>query len=286
MSLEAGVLYVVATPIGNLEDISSRAANVLSSVTMIAAEDTRRTLSLLAALGIQAPRMQALHEHNEASAQEAVINELTGGGRVALVSDAGTPLLSDPGFLLIGRCHELGLKVCPVPGPSAISCALSVCPLPISDVQFIGFLPARSGARSTRLQEALDAGHPVLFFEAPHRCREVLEALTRLAPERRVFVAREMTKLYETYLCGPPQELIDVMDSASQWRGEFVCVIEGRKRQDKRVTLGAESLMRVLSAELAPAQAARLGAELLGARKSELYELALRLKSADAEEQK
>ena len=278
MSEDAGVLYVVATPIGNLEDISRRAANVLSSVTMIAAEDTRRTLSLLAALGIRAPRMQALHEHNEAPAGDIVIEELMQGGRVALVSDAGTPLLSDPGFLLLRRCHELGIRVCPVPGPSAISCALSVCPLPIGDVQFVGFLPARSGPREARLRELLDADHPILFFEAPHRCRDVLAALAGLAPERRVFVAREMTKMYETYLCGEPSELIAKMDAASQWRGEFVCIIEGRARQDRRVMPGAEALMRLLCAELAPAQAARIGAELLGARKSDLYDLALKLK--------
>jgi len=278
MSAEAGVLYVVATPIGNLEDVSRRAVNVLSSVTMIAAEDTRRTLSLLAALGINPPRLQALHEHNETSAVDAVLAELTRGGQVALVSDAGTPLLSDPGFLLIRRCHELGCAVRPVPGPSAISCALSVCPLPISDIQFVGFLPARAGPRGARLRQLLDADHPILFFEAPHRCREVLAALVELAPERRVFVAREMTKLFETYLCATPGELIEQMDAAAQWRGEFVCVVEGRVRRNRSVALGAEQVMRILGAELAPAQAARLGAELLQVRKSELYELALKIK--------
>lgn len=279
MSEETGVLYVVATPIGNLEDISRRAVNVLSSVALIAAEDTRRTLSLLAAIGVAAPRLQALHEHNESIAGEAVIGALQGGDRVALVSDAGTPLLSDPGFTLIRRCYDLGIPVRPVPGPSAVTCALSVCPVPVADLQMVGFLPARAGARRARLQELLEGDHPFLFFEAPHRARASLVSLAELDPGRRVFVAREMTKHFETYLCDTGAALVEQMDAAAQWRGEFVCVVEGRTRERHHGTLDAETLMRVLCAELAPAQAARLGAGLLKVRKSELYELALKIRA-------
>ncbi|MEZ5552557.1 MAG: 16S rRNA (cytidine(1402)-2'-O)-methyltransferase [Pseudomonadales bacterium] len=279
MSAETGVLYVVATPIGNLEDISRRAVNVLSSVALIAAEDTRRTLSLLAALGVTAPRLQALHEHNEAAAGDTVIGALQGGDQVALVSDAGTPLLSDPGFTLIRRCYDLDIPVRPVPGASAVTCALSVCPLPATDLQIAGFLPARSGARKARLQELLEGDRPFLFFEAPHRARSTLTSLAELEPARRVFVAREMTKHFETYLCDTGAALIEQMDAAGQWRGEFVCVVEGRARQERHGSVDAETLMRVLCAELAPAQAARLGAGLLKVRKSELYELALRIRA-------
>lgn len=277
-----GILYVVATPIGNLEDISGRAANVLSSVTTIAAEDTRHTQSLLAALGIRVPRLLALHEHNEGPAGDLVIAEVRAGGCVALVSDAGTPLLSDPGFTLIRRCFELGLDVRPVPGPSAVCCALSVCPLPTTDVQFVGFLPAKPVARLARLEQFVAYAHPVLFFEAPHRVREVLTVLDALAPSRRLFVGREMTKRFESYLCDTPAGLVATLDRTDAWRGEFVCLLEGQRGARSSVTLSvtldAERLMAVLGAELPPSQAARLGAELLGVPKSELYDLAVKLK--------
>jgi len=271
-SPEPGVLYVVATPIGHLDDISRRAVSVLGGVGTIAAEDTRRTLSLLSALGLPRPRMVALHEHNEASAVDRVLGDLQAGAAVALVSDAGTPLLSDPGFVLVRRCFEAGIPVRPVPGPSAVAAVLSVCPLPATGCRFVGFLPARSGARRTRLTELLTTGDPVVFFEAPHRLRESLATLQELAPGRRLFVAREMTKRFETYLAGTPAELIASIDAADQWRGEFVCVLEGgttpaaAAREQARV-------MGILTAELPPAQAARLGAQLLGVKKSVLYGL-------------
>ena len=269
---EPGVLYVVATPIGHLEDISRRAVTVLGGVGTIAAEDTRRTLSLLSALGLPKPKMVALHEHNETTAVDRVLSDLRAGVAVALVSDAGTPLLSDPGFVLVRRCFEADIAVRPVPGPSAVAAALSVCPLPATGCRFIGFLPARSGARRSRLDELLAEGDPVVFFEAPHRLRDALTTLQELAPARRLFVAREMTKRFETYLAGTAQELIQRIDSEDQWRGEFVCVLEGGEtpaaaaREQSRV-------MGILAAELPPAQAARLGAQILGVKKSVLYGL-------------
>ncbi len=237
-------------------------------------------LSLLSALGLAKPKLVALHEHNEAAAVDRVLTELEAGVAVALVSDAGTPLLSDPGFLLVRRCFAAGIPVRPVPGPSAVAAVLSVCPLPATGCRFVGFLPARAGARQNLLTELLAEGHPVVFFEAPHRLRETLLALDELAPSRQLFVAREMTKRFETYLAATPAALIDQIDAADQWRGEFVCVLEGgtapaaSAREQARV-------MGILNAELPPAQAARLGAQILGVRKSVLYGIGGRRKERD-----
>ncbi len=268
------VLYVVATPIGNLGDISRRAVDVLSQVRLIAAEDTRRTLSLLNALGVARPKMLALHDHNEQAASDEVLSALHHGDSVALVSDAGTPLMSDPGFALVRRCYDEHFRVHPLPGPSAVSAALSVCPLPSTGFRFVGFLPAKASGRKDRLRSLIESGDPVVFFEAPHRLRDCLLQLDALAAERRVFLAREMTKLFETYLCARPQELIEMLDRDDQWRGEMVCVLEGATRTQAVAGEEAGRVMAVLGKELAPAQAARLGAALLGVSKSALYELA------------
>jgi len=280
--VSSGTLYVVATPIGNLEDISRRALNVLAAVALIAAEDTRRSLSLLSALGVPRPRMLALHEHNEAVAGDAVRTALNQGQSVALISDAGTPLLSDPGFALVRSCYDAGIPVRPVPGPSAVVAALSVCPLPTTGFSFAGFLPARAGQRRARLVEFLQNGNPVVFFEAPHRLRACLSDLAELGAGRRIFVAREMTKRFETYLCAEPALLIEQMDAAGQWRGEMVCVLEGAGSDRSAESRERIRIMQILGAELAPAQAARIGALILGVKKAELYDLA-RQQRSDAE---
>lgn len=277
---DAGVLYVVATPIGNLDDVSRRAVNVLSSVALIAAEDTRQTLKLLSALGLPKSKLVSLHEHNEEAASESVLAVLNRGQDVALVSDAGTPLLSDPGFSLVRRCFEQGIALRPVPGPSALSAALSVCPLPTAGFRFVGFLPARASGRGARLEELLRLGDPLVFFEAPHRLRDCLTDLDRLAASRRIFVAREMTKKFETYLCDVPRELIAHMDAGEQWRGEVVCVLDGM-RGEVAEDLDLDRVMKVLADELPPAQAARIGAAILGRRKSELYDLIQRDRQAE-----
>lgn len=270
---EGGVLYVVATPIGHLDDVSRRAADVLAGVEIIAAEDTRRTRSLLNALGLPVPRLIALHEHNETAVVSEVLAALRAGASVALVSDAGTPLVSDPGFPLVRDCYDAGIPVRPVPGPSAVAAALSVCPLPTTGSRFVGFLPARAGARRSRLAALIEAGDPVVFFEAPHRLRETLLEIAALAGDRRVFVAREMTKRFETYLVGTADELVARMDQADQWRGEMVCVLEGRHAEAEAGDREQARVMRILAAELPPAQAARLGAQILGVKKGALYRL-------------
>ena len=275
---DSGVLYVVATPIGNLEDVTRRAVSVLSQVGLIAAEDTRRTRSLLAAVGVAAPEFVVLHEHNEDQASARVMAALERGLDVALVSDAGTPLLSDPGFTLVRACFERDLPVRPVPGPSALACALSVCPLPTSNVRFLGFLPARTASRRARLEAATHEG-PCVFFEAPHRIRACLADLAEIAPGQRLFVGREMTKKFESYLCDLPENIAATLDLANQYKGEFVCVFEG----PQRAAAGGDSaesqrVMEVLCRELPPAQAARMGAALLGGKRRELYHLALALR--------
>ena len=267
------MLYVVATPIGHLDDISKRAVDVLGAVQTIAAEDTRRTLSLLRAYSVAAPKLISLHEHNELEVAAGLVERLGAGETVALVSDAGTPLLSDPGYHLVRACFAAGIPVRPVPGPSSIIAAMSVCPLPLAGCRFEGFLPARAGARKSVLTGFLESGQPVVFFEAPHRLRDCLQALVDLAPERQVFVAREMTKRFETCLVGAPADLIARMDAAEQWRGEVVCILAGAGDQSAG-TAEQQRVMRILAAELPPAQAARIGAQILGVKKKELYGMA------------
>lgn len=242
---------------------------------MIAAEDTRRTGVLLEAIGVKGPRLVALHAHNEAALTRQLMGRLRAGDDVALVSDAGTPLLSDPGFELVRACWAEALPVIPVPGPSALLAALSVSPIPCARFHFEGFLPSRPQQRRERLGALATLATPVVFFEAPHRMAGCLEDLAVLLPERRLMIAREMTKRHEQYLCDLPARLAELLESAEQLRGEFVCILEGGREAAAPVQV--QRTMEVLCRELPPAQAARIGAQLLGRRRRELYELALRL---------
>ena len=270
----SGVLYVVATPIGNLDDITRRGISVLSSVQIIAAEDTRRTQVLLGEIGSRQAELVALHTHNEQRASRRIIGALHSGMDVALVSDAGTPLLSDPGFDLVRRCWQDDVPVVPIPGASAVLAALSVCPLPTGRFFFEGFLPAKAGQRRTRLQELAQLPSAVVFFEAPHRVAACLRDIEALVPERRIMVGREMTKRHETYYCDTAQALATRLQDESQLRGEFVLVLEAAAATG--LDIGAKRAMEILGKELPPAQAARIGAQLLGMDKSELYDLAIK----------
>ncbi|MFP6816422.1 MAG: 16S rRNA (cytidine(1402)-2'-O)-methyltransferase [Pseudomonadales bacterium] len=267
----SGVLYVVATPIGNLDDITRRGISVLSSVQMIAAEDTRRTQVLLAEIGSRQAELVALHAHNEQTASRRVIAALKRGVEVALVSDAGTPLLSDPGFDLVRQCWQESIPIVPIPGSSSVLAALSVCPLPTARFYFEGFLPARAGPRRARLRELLRFPSAVVFFEAPHRVAACLADLEALQPARRIMVGREMTKRHETYYCDTAGAVARSLQDTSQLRGEFVLVMEGSAAMG--LDIDATRAMDILSSELAPAQAARIGAQLLDVDKSELYDL-------------
>lgn len=265
-----GCLYVVATPIGNLGDVTRRAVNVLAEVATIASEDTRRTAALLAHLNVRRPRLVSLRDDNEARAAEQVLRVLEGGADVALVCDAGTPLISDPGFRLVRLCWAHGVLVAPVPGPSSITAALSVCPLPLDGHQFVGFLPAAVAARERELQTICDSGRATLFFEAPHRMESTLGIIDRLAPQRSLMVGREMTKRFESYLVGTAAEVLERLQQQDALRGEFVCVLAGAVAQS-RSQLDEARLLRVLARELSPARAAKVMAELCGGSKSDYY---------------
>lgn len=218
----AGVLYVVATPIGNLGDWTERARDLLGEVDLVLAEDTRHTRRLLTHFGIRAP-LESYHDFSEAGRARGVVERLRAGLKVALVSDQGTPTISDPGYRLVRLCRESGVPVIPIPGPSAIVAALSVSGLPTDAFRFIGFLPSRREARRRKLEALRTSRDTLVFFEAPHRLNTCLEDLSDILGDRMAFVAREMTKLHEQYLFGPVPEV----RSAVHAKGEVVIVLEG-----------------------------------------------------------
>ena len=265
-------LYVVATPIGNLGDITQRAVNVLKSVPVVACEDTRRSRILLAHIGAKPPRLVSLHDHNEAVASARVIGLLVDGNDVALITDAGTPTVSDPGFELVRLAWESGIAVTAVPGPSAVTAALAASPIPIHRFRFEGFLPAKGTARRSALAAILACDVAVVFFEAPHRLRTTLSELADLgAGERSLFLGRELTKLHETLTIGTVAGLIEsatVMD-----RGEFVCILSPAPKTDAATS--EQAVVDVLAEELPPGQVARLAAKITGASRRSLYKRAI-----------
>lgn len=267
-----GVLHVVATPIGNLGDLSPRAQAVLRSVDAICAEDTRHTRQLLGHFGIERPLI-ALHEHNEDGLAARLVERLQAGESLALVSDAGTPLVSDPGFRLVRAARVAGLRVSPVPGPSALIAALSVAGLPSDRFVFEGFLPAKTGARRGRLQTLASEPRTVLFYESSHRIEEMLaDAVQAFGGARPAVVARELTKLFETVLDGPLESLAArVAGEADQRKGEFVVLIEGAGDDvDARLAEGRR-VYALLSREMKPSLAAKLAADITGAPRKSLY---------------
>ena len=281
---DPGTLFIVATPIGNLADISRRAEEHLRRASLIACEDTRRTGNLLSLLGLDAceqgagkRRLLACHEHNEAQVLASVLEVLGQGEDVVLVSDAGTPLLSDPGYLLVRAARDAGFAVRPVPGASAVQALLSVCPLPTERYRFDGFLPAKAGKRRARLTELLASSAASVVFEAPHRMRDTLLELAELDATRELFVGREMTKKHEAFYCGTAAEVLAALETADALRGEFAFCIAG---SEGTVTTGlAEDRLRraltTLAAELGPSRAAKVLGQLTGRPRSALYDLAL-----------
>lgn len=281
MKGRAGTLYVVATPIGNLGDFTARAREVLANVGVIAAEDTRRTGQLLRSLGIAVP-LVSLHEHNEAARSQALIERLEAGESIALVSDAGTPLISDPGFDLVAAARERGIRVSAIPGPSAVIAALSVAGLPTDRFAFEGFLPAKASARRAQLETLRHESRTMVFYEAPHRIAEVLRDMREaFGAQRRAVVCRELTKHFETTYGGTLDALVQQSErDPDMARGEIVIVVAGDKsEQPSRHALDAEQLWRALLEELTPSQAAKIAARLTGEKRSELYERAMKLKS-------
>lgn len=277
-----GCLYVVATPIGNLGDISERALAVLRSVDCVAAEDTRHTGRLLQQFAIKKPLL-ALHDHNEDRQAPGLVARLQGGERIALVSDAGTPLISDPGFPLVRACRNAGVVVVPVPGPSALVAALSVAGLPTDRFRFEGFVARKPAARKEQLTMLADEVATLVFYESSHRVQETLEAISEVfGAERYLVLARELTKMHETVLAASVQEVLArVVEDDDQRRGEFVLMVAGCEpvlgEQDDREL---DRVLGVLLDELPVKQAAGLAARLLDRKKNAVYQRALSLKGA------
>ena len=279
MAQPVGTLYIVATPIGNLDDISARALRVLATVDRIAAEDTRHSQRLLNHYGIRTP-LSSLHEHNERQKVEGLLAELEQGLSLALISDAGTPLISDPGFPLVRAARERGMRVVPVPGCSAAICALSAAGLPTDRFVFEGFLPARAGQRENRLRELAEETRTLVFYESSHRILDSLASMAALFGEaRRAVVARELTKTYETIRDGTLTDLLDWMRAdTQQQKGEFVVLVEGAPARDSEaVDAASERVLVTLLEELSVKQSAALAAKLTGVAKKRLYERALEL---------
>ena len=273
-------LYVVATPIGNMGDLSPRAREVLASVAVIAAEDTRHTGQLLHGCGI-ATTMIALHEHNESRKVDELLARLIAGASIALVSDAGTPLISDPGFELVAAARRASIPVVAVPGPCAAIAALSIAGLPTSRFAFEGFLPAKHAARRSELAELARESRTLVFYEAPHRLSEVLDDMAQaFGSERHAVIARELTKRFESLYAGSLAQLRALaLSDADMSRGELVIVVEGAARvvATAQPAIDVQRLLQALLEELPPAQAAKIAARVSGAKRSELYELALEL---------
>ncbi|MDQ4146304.1 MAG: 16S rRNA (cytidine(1402)-2'-O)-methyltransferase [Pseudomonadota bacterium] len=278
-------MYIVATPLGNLADITYRAVQVLRDVDLIAAEDTRHSLPLLRYYGIDTPLI-SLHEHNEQARAVELTARLRAGESIAMISDAGTPLISDPGYRLVANARAAGLPVTPIPGPSAVIAALSTAGLPTNRFVFEGFLPPKAGARQRRLQELTAEMRTLVFYEASHRIAASLNAMRDvLGRERRAVVARELTKTFENSHGDTLAALCDWINAeAKRRRGEFVVVVEGASESPHRApSLDIRRLLSVLLTELPVKTAARLAADVTGDKKNALYRLALKIASESSQ---
>ena len=268
----AGTLFVVATPIGNLGDMAPRALDTLRGVAAICAEDTRRSGQLLAHFGIATPLL-ALHEHNEDAIAQRIVARLQAGESLALVSDAGTPLVSDPGFRLVRAARAAGIKVSPIPGASALIAALSAAGLPSDRFVFEGFLPAKASARRERLAQLAGETRTLIFYESSHRIEDALDdAVAAFGADRPAVLARELTKLFETVLDGSLADLrARVGADADQRKGEFVLLVQGAGEDADAKVAEGRRLYAKLSQHLPPSTAAKLAAELSGAPRKALY---------------
>lgn len=275
---QPGKLYVVATPIGNLDDISPRALRTLREVALIAAEDTRHSIRLLQHFGITTA-LAACHDHNEREQGGRFVARLLGGDDVALISDAGTPLISDPGYHLVRQVRAAGIEVVPVPGPSALIAALSAAGLPSDRFIFEGFLPAKAAARRGRLELLKEEPRTLIFYEAPHRVLESVQDMASLfGKDRHAVLARELTKTFETLKGAPLGELAEwIAADSNQQRGECVLLVTGWQAPEGEDAISGEALrvLDLLLGELPVKRAAALAAEITGVRKNLLYQAAL-----------
>jgi 16S rRNA (cytidine1402-2'-O)-methyltransferase len=272
-----GTLYIVATPIGNLRDITLRALDILKTVDLVAAEDTRVTAGLLSAYGIEA-KLFSYREHNEQAASAALLERLREGKSVALASDAGTPGISDPGAVLARAARAADIPVVPLPGPSAVATALSAAGPEAGHWLFYGFLPHKAGERRRVLEGLADVEWPIVFYESPHRLLETVADLAAvLGGERQLFVARELTKRFEEFHACPLAEALAWLEGdENRQRGEFVLVVDGRPKERDAGLEEAQRVLAILLEEMSPSQAAKVAARITGAKKNALYDLALK----------
>jgi len=269
-------LYVVATPLGNLRDITLRALDVLAAVDVVATEDTRRTRQLLAHYTIRA-RLIPLHEHNEQQAAGSIIGLLASGNPTAYVTDAGTPAISDPGARLVARVRDAGLPVVPIPGPSALTAALSASGISAPHFLFYGFLPSKPAARRLALSTLSSLPHTLVLFEAPHRLLQTLADMERaLGSDRTIVIARELTKIFETFhRCKLAHARAWLVDDPNRLRGEFVLIVEGGAAAPAQSEAQSQRILEILLSELPLKQAVHLAAAISGAKKNALYQRAL-----------
>ncbi|WP_226665777.1 16S rRNA (cytidine(1402)-2'-O)-methyltransferase [Microbulbifer aggregans] len=280
MGPDKALLYIVATPIGNLADMVPRAVEVLQSADLVAAEDTRHSQRLFSHFNIETP-LAAYHDHSDDQRTEWLLGQLEGGKTVALISDAGTPLISDPGYRLVRVARERGIQVVPIPGACAFVAALSAAGLPSDRFTFEGFLPAKSQAREKALQKLAGEERTMVFYEAPHRVADTISAMAEIfGAEREAVIAREISKAFETIHLAPLAELSTwVREDPNQQRGEIVLLVRGAEPQ-KTSELDPESLrvMQLLMGELPPKRAAAIAAEITGVNKKALYNWSLEQK--------
>ncbi|MBC8210953.1 MAG: 16S rRNA (cytidine(1402)-2'-O)-methyltransferase [Gammaproteobacteria bacterium] len=274
----SGVLYIVATPIGNLDDITLRAIEVLGSVDLVAAEDTRHSQHLMAHLGLR-KKMLSLHEHNEQDRVNQILGLLAQGQQIALVSDAGTPLISDPGFPLVRAVIEAGYKVTPIPGVSSIIAALSAAGLATDSFSYHGFLAHKNADRLTRLQALKKIGGTHVLLESTHRIERLLEQIDELMPASQLVLAKELTKRHESFIRGTAQQCLQIFsDDPLRKKGEFVVLMyHPAPEEDESVRLNAQKLLQLLMAEMPLKKAVKLAVEISGGKKNELYRQALLL---------
>jgi 16S rRNA (cytidine1402-2'-O)-methyltransferase len=282
VSDQAGKLYIVATPIGNLEDISARALTVLREVDLIAAEDTRHSKRLLSHYAITTP-LRSYHDFNERQATLTLMESLRNGMQVALISDAGTPLISDPGYHLVNTAHELGIRVIPVPGPCAAITALSASGLPTDKFVFEGYAPEKQAARTARFQHLVQEVRTLVFYEAPHRIQGFLaDAEAAFGPRRQATLARELTKRFETIRRGELGELRALVTREASWgKGEYVVIVHGAEVRHEEGDEEVQRVLTILLQELPLKKAAALAARITGRKKNELYALGLKLTSEE-----
>ncbi|MBL4941793.1 MAG: 16S rRNA (cytidine(1402)-2'-O)-methyltransferase [Colwellia sp.] len=278
--INPSTLYIVATPIGNLGDISTRALAILSQVDIIACEDTRHTQKLLSAYTIKNKTL-SMHDHNERQRQDYIAQLLQEGKSIALVSDAGTPLISDPGFHLVRHCRSLGLAVSPIPGACAAIAALSAAGLPTDRFSFEGFLPSKSTARQGALLALANETRTMVFYDAPRRAIDTIkDIVTTLGGERYVVIARELTKTFETIHSDNAENLLAWLEQdPNQLKGEMVLIIEGYKADVNDISSEVINTLKLLLAEMKPKKACAITAQIHGVKKNALYEFALSLKS-------